>query len=125
MSDEAKAAVIEAEKARCRALIAADREATAALFDEGFTYTHSTGRVDTRQSYLASLGQRMRYLKATHSGVDVRLIDDVAVVTGDLDLVQQPPDAPSRDVAFRFIGVWRKRGNDWVAVAHQNTKRAA
>jgi hypothetical protein len=123
MNHAGAAAVIEAEKARCRALVAADREAMAAIFDAGFTYIHSTGRVDTRQSYLDTLG-RMGYLSAAHSGVEVRVIGDVAVITGDLDLVQQPPDAESRPIFFRFIGVWRKDGDRWLAVAHQNTKRA-
>jgi ketosteroid isomerase-like protein len=124
MSDEAGTAVLAAEKARCAALIAADREAMAALFEDGFTYIHSTGRVDTRQSYLDALGTRVRYHKAEHSDVEVRVIGDVAVLSGNLDLVQQPRDAAPRDVAFRFLGVWLRRDTGWVAVAHQNTRRA-
>ena len=124
MNDEATKAVIQAEEARCNALIAVDREAIAALLDERFTYTHSSGRVDTRQSYLESFGKGMRYIKATHSDLNVKLIGEVAILTGNLDLVvQKLLDPEQSDIAFRFLGVWRKRGSDWVAVAHQNTKR--
>ena len=122
MSDET-AAVIAAEKARCDALVAVDREASAALFDEGFTYVHATGRVDNRASYLEALGKRSRFVNAVHSDLSVNLMGDVAVLTGNLDVVQKPSDGDARDVAFRFVGVWRKRGDAWLEVLHQNTKR--
>ncbi len=118
------AAVIEAEVARCRALVAADRAAMGALADEGFTYTHSTGRVDTRQSYLDALGVKMGYLDYAHRNVSVRFLGDVAIIAGDLDLTQKPVDGDPRPANFRFIGVWVKRPAGWKIAAHQNTKRA-
>lgn len=124
MTDAADTAVIEAEKARCKALVAADREAMASLFAPGFTYTHSSGRVDTIDSYLDSLGVRMRYSEAAHTDLSVRRFGDVAILAGNLDLMQKPVDADPRPVNFRFIGVWVKQPDGWKIAAHQNTKRA-
>ena len=61
---------------------------------------------------------------AVHSDLDVKLIGDVAILTGNLDIVQKSSDGDARDVACRFVGVWRKGGDVWPAVIHQNTKRA-
>lgn len=117
-------ALIAAEKVRAAALVAADKEATAGLLAEEFTYTHSTGRVDTRDSYLAAFGTNYRFLTVEQSDVSVRQYGDAAVLAGNLDTLLVPKHGEQRLSRLRFMSVWARQDGAWKLIAFQNTTRA-
>jgi ketosteroid isomerase-like protein len=93
----------------------ADLEALRAVLADDFVYVHSTGNRQNRTEWLESLlplaGKRERVV----SNVEVDLHGDVAVVTGDLDIVWK--DRPT--VTNRYVRVLRKDGDVWRAISQR------
>jgi hypothetical protein len=54
-----KVQVHELEEQRYRAMLSADLAALDRLLDDGLTYTHSSGVVDTKASYLAGVRDKV------------------------------------------------------------------
>jgi hypothetical protein len=73
--------VSELEEQRYRAMLAADVAALDRLLDEALTYTHSSGVVDTKASYLA--GVRDKVWEYKH----IARANERIVVRGDCALV--------------------------------------
>ena len=117
-----EAAIIAGEQARGKALLTKDKAAIAKLLADGFTYTHGSGRVDTRESYLASFdSDAVTFLAADHSDLSVRQFGDAAVLAGNLEIALVPKGGERRSPRFRFIAVWVRSGADWKMAAFQNT----
>ena len=75
--------ILALETARYAAMTANDLEALAALFHDDMIYTHSSGVVDTKASYIEALRSgRTRYLEIEQREQEVKLIGDVALVRG-------------------------------------------
>jgi hypothetical protein len=120
-----EAAIIAGERARAKALLTRDKPAIAKLLADGFTYTHGSGKVDTRDSYLASFdSDAVTFVAADHSDLSVRQFGDLAILAGNLDMVLVPKGEAQRSPKFRFISVWSRSGTAWKMVAFQNTMRA-
>jgi hypothetical protein len=120
-----EAAIIAGEKARAKALVTRDKGVVAKLLGEGFTYTHGSGKVDTRETYLAGFGSdAYSFVSADHSDLSVRQYGDAAVLAGNLDIVLVPKGGEQRSSHFRFIEVWVKSEGNWKLVAFQNTIRS-
>ena len=125
MPDNTEAAIIAGERARANALLTRDKAAVARLLADGFTYTHGSGKVDTRDSYLASFdSDAVKFVSADHADLSVRRFGDAAVLAGNLDVVLIPKGEAQRSPKFRFISVWVRSGDAWKMVAFQNTMRA-
>ena len=121
---ENQAAIIAGERARAKALLTKDKAAIAKLLADGFTYTHGSGKVDTRESYIASFdSDAVTFLAADHSDLSVRQFGDIAILAGNLDMVLVPKGGEQRAPKFRFISVWAKSGTEWKMVAFQSTMR--
>jgi ketosteroid isomerase-like protein len=69
-----------AEQRRAAAMIAADVDAIADLLDERLIYCHSSGVVDTRESYLDEL----RKSEYTYHAVELDTIDHQIVTVGQV-----------------------------------------
>lgn len=117
--------LIECERARANALVRGDKAATADMLELDFTYTHSTGKVDDRDSYLAAFGSNYRFVSAQQSNLSVRRRGEVGIVAGDLDVVLVPKGGDQRLSRLRFISVWTRHRGNWTLIAFQNTKRAS
>ena len=93
----------------------ADVEALKELLADDFVYMHSNGNRQDRATWLESLlplaGKRDRVV----SNVEVDLHGDIAMVTGDLDIVWK--DRPT--VTNRYVRVLRKDGDAWRAIAQR------
>ena len=57
--------VLALDEQRCKVLVAKDGPGLATLIDAGLTYTHASGRRDTKESYVDSVAtKRVQYLPA-------------------------------------------------------------
>jgi ketosteroid isomerase-like protein len=116
--------LIERERARADALVRGDKTATADMLAPDFSYTHSTGKVDDRDSYLAAFGTNYRFVSVAQSNLSVRRRGEVGIVAGDLDVVLVPKGGEQRLSRLRFISVWTQHQGNWQLIAFQNTTRA-
>jgi hypothetical protein len=111
----ARAAVIAAERERCRAVSEQDWTALDALLDDSLTHTHMNGRVDDKTALLANLKARPRAL--SRGPLRVRLYGDSAVMTGPQYL-----DLGAGVVKNQATGTWIRREHGWVLAAfHAST----
>lgn len=112
--------ILKMEKARTDAILAADGPAMQKLFDDELVYIHSSGRLDTRTSYIDNLVTGKSAYKAfAFSNVKVRVYGDCAIVSGDAIV-----DATKSRLDLRFTNVWSKSSGIWRNVHWHSVKRS-
>jgi len=119
-ADKLKEDVLASQEARFQAMIEADLVELDELLADDLHYSHSNGNVETKAQFLSTIeSKKVDYLSAKRRDVDVRLFDDMAVVTGlaEIDLVFR-----GERMAFtmRFLEVARKVGTTWQLLAWQS-----
>jgi uncharacterized protein (TIGR02246 family) len=111
-----RAAILEIEKRRQRALLDVDAEALASLLDDALVHIHAPGVVQSKDQLLEHLVTRAAYRGMRRDDVRIRMIgDDVAILTGRLTNRLGSPDGSERVVAGPVTqvlardadGVWR------------------
>ena len=107
---------------RFEAMVRRDREALDRLLTDDLTYTHSTGQVETKAQFLASIASgAFVYTSIQPRDVQVRLSGDVAVLTGRADLRVRAQER-DLDLAVRFTSVYVRRDGEWRMAAWQSTR---
>lgn len=85
MADEAMTKTVsEIEHTRITALAAADLPVLDELFDESLVHIHAPGLVHSKKQLLEHVEVRRPYLDTTRGELTVRVVGDVAIVTGGL-----------------------------------------
>ena len=113
--DETIAHIEKLEESRCRALVANDLSALAALLSDDLVHIHTTGVVETKAEYLAGVEKRLQFLSAERGELKVRVYGDVAVATGRLDQsVRMRATGEERRLGALTTQVWRKSDANWL-----------
>lgn len=112
--------ILALEARRYAAMLGNDLAALAALLHDELVYTHASGVVDTKASYLDALRSgRTRYLRVVQREQQVKLLDDVALVIGashiDVEVGAQP-----KSLDLRSLAVWRATPAGWQFIAWQS-----
>lgn len=112
--------ILALETRRYNAMTSNDLVALAALLHDELVYTHSSGVVDTKASYLASLRSgRTRYLSVEQREQQVKLLGEVALVIGathiEVDVV-----AVRKSLDLRSLAVWTAMPAGWQFIAWQS-----
>ena len=82
-ADEVRALEFSLESA----VVLADLETLERLHAEDFTFIHSTGRIDTKESWLGRIRSgESSFRRRTLSDLDVEMHDDVAVTSGRIEV---------------------------------------
>jgi hypothetical protein len=113
------------ERSRIVAMLRGDTEAIADHLDDDLIYIHSTGAVDTKESYLQSL----REGKFTYEAIDViderhALGRNYVVLTQVLSIIIRVGSLPGQRREAVATSVWKVSGREWKLVAMQATPRA-
>lgn len=119
----AEAGVRRAEARRVEALLKADVGALDPLLAPDLTYMHSSGVLDTKESFLSSLSSgTLKYLGLDESDLRVRVYGDLAVLTGRA-AVRAARGNESVALSLALTGVYAKGGDGgWRLVAWQTTR---
>lgn len=100
--------VRDLEERRWSAQLIADTQALDELLAEDLVWTHASGRVDGKQSYIASLRSgQLRFVSAVRSVESVAVIGDTALVHGTASLRVQTRGA-TRAGRTRYLAVWHR-----------------
>jgi hypothetical protein len=92
------------------------------LLAEDLTYGHSTGVLETKAVFLASLKSgKLKFKKIEPADVQVRVFGATAIINGTAKLAVVS-DGQAKDVAIRFTDAWVRRVGHWQMVAWQSTK---
>ncbi len=114
--------ILASETRRQRALIAKDIEALDELFDESLVHVHAPGEVHTKALLLEHVATRGVYLQITRGELKVRVIGDVAVVTGPITNRMRAPGGGERSLSGEVTQVLRRTGSgEWTFISFQMT----
>ena len=97
--------VLQLDEQRCKVLVAKDGPGLAALIDAGLTYTHASGRRDTKESYVDSVAtKRVQYLQIDREEVTARVAGTSVIVEGKVRM-KVHSDGVDKNLYNRYIGV--------------------
>jgi hypothetical protein len=113
--------VWQLEGKRRAALIAGDLKTLDALFADEMTYTHTNGKVDTKESYLQALRSGVKYETMDLSDVSIARYDSTVVIVGVARVAVKSRSGPT-GFRGRFTGVWARQQERWRFVAWQTTR---
>jgi ketosteroid isomerase-like protein len=116
--------VLRAEERRLAAVVGADAAALQEILDDELRFTHSTGQVDTKYVYIASLESgRLDYLEARARDVTARVYGDAGVLTGTTVLRLRVGGGEPQKAKLLYTAVYAKRDGAWRLVAYQSTRQ--
>ena len=123
--DPRLAAVRDADDERGTATVAADRAKLSAIFSDDLRYTHSTGAVDTKRSYLESIvSGRTKYHAIQFEERDFTFpAPGIALEAGRAHM-KTTSSTGETDAIFSFLAVWREEKGQWRFLAWQSSKLA-
>jgi hypothetical protein len=122
-ADAEQAALQAADDARVAAMKAPDRDKLSAIFSDELRYSHSTGVVDTKNSFIEVL------LKGTTKYQEINYVErnftfpapGIALMTGSAKL-KIGTEAGPIEPTLAFLAVWRLEGGQWRFLAWQSCK---
>ena len=118
---EADIATLEAlEGRRYDAMLAADTGVLEELLHDDLAYMHSTGELESKESYIASLGAgTSAYLSIRCNDRTIRVHNDIGLVFHRLeaDVLFQGNE---RHLDNRLLAVWTREGGCWRMLALQS-----
>ena len=114
--------IIALDKERMDAMAASDTDKLQNLLCKGLIYTHSSSRLDTKQSLIDNMKNGSTvYRSVTPSDVEAQDLGDVVVLTGAAQ-ISVTSGGNDLDFGVRFTDVWQNQGGQWRMVAWQSTK---
>ena len=114
--------VIDLDRKRMDAMARKDLAALNALISDDLVYTHSTARLDTKQSLLGAMESGATvYTSVAPSEVNAQDLGDTVVLTGRAQIGVLSQGRPN-SFAVRFTDVWSNKAGRWQMVAWQSTR---
>lgn len=116
--------VISLEKKRFEAMMGKDTAFLYKVLSPELLYGHSSGKVDTQQSLVRSIGnEELIYKKMELLEIVPRSFDNAVILNGRMHLViGSKQNQPDIDMNIRYLDVYRKVGKEWLLVAWQSTR---
>jgi ketosteroid isomerase-like protein len=116
--------VVARESEFYAAQTASDVAALADILSARLRFTHTTGLVDTRDSYLEGV-RAGRHVHGEISRVHgrTRVSGDGAVTTGVIDMAAMPPGVPPFTMRIYHVLVWAREDGRWRLTARQATRQ--
>ena len=117
---KAEQELLKLEQQWVDALVKADTAALEKLYGDGLIYTHSSGAVDTKASYIEGIKTgKSKYESLDRDDVKVKLYGTTAIVTAHSVI-----KVNKNTINARYIHVYVREKGVWKMVAHQSTRLA-
>ena len=114
--------VIALDAQRMTAMSQGDVGTLNALIADELVYTHSSARLDTKQSLIENMQSgKTRYTSVVPSDVQAQDYGDTVVLTG-VARISVNSGGNATNFGVRFTDVWVNKGGNWQMVAWQSTK---
>ena len=121
MSDKGQR-IIDLDKKRMAAMARQDIATLNALLADDLVYTHSSARVDTKQSLMGAMESGATvYTAVEPSGVVAQDLGTAVVLTGAARISVTSNGNPI-NFGLRFTDVYVNKGGEWQMVAWQSTR---
>ncbi|MBV8752494.1 MAG: nuclear transport factor 2 family protein [Hyphomicrobiales bacterium] len=117
--------VLELDRKRMQAMSDKDLATLDSLLADDLIYTHSSARVDSKQSLIANMKSGATvYSSIESSEVKAQDLGDAVVLTG-VAWIKVASQGKQLDFGVRFTDAYAKRGGRWQMVAWQSTRLPA
>ena len=114
--------IIDLDKKRMAAMAQKDVVTLNALLADDLVYTHSSARLDTKQSLIGAMESgRTVYTAVVPSDVKAQDLGDTVVLTGNAR-ISVNSGGNAMNFGVRFTDVWVNKGGQWQMVAWQSTR---
>lgn len=120
--DDLEAEIRTLEDRRYRAMLDGDVATLRDLLSDRLLYTHSDGRVDSKDDYLATLEGGGPYVSIEHPVHRIVVDEHVALVSGAMVAVLDNGGV-TRRLDNATLSVWAREDGRWRYVAFQPTPR--
>ena len=120
--------VMTVEAARTAALERSDLAQLERIMADDVTYTHASGKVDTKKSYLDAIRSgQLRYISWQPKNLQVRMAGDAAVINGEykVKVIDSRVQASPFDINIFILTVYARRDGRWQQIAWQSTRDVA
>ena len=103
-------------------VVAKDIKSLERYYGEDFVFTHGTGLVDSKTSWIEAIKKNKGYLSREHDSTQVELHRDIAIVTGKLTVGRiDPAKDGTTKYSLRYVRVFALRKKDWQMISHRTT----
>ena len=117
--------IIDLDRKRMHAMAAKDVATLNAVLADDLIYTHSSARIDTKQSLIgAMVSGATVYTGVEPSDVKAQDLGDAVVLTGIAQIKVVSNGTPNA-FGVRFTDVYAKRDGNWKMVTWQSTRLPA
>ena len=114
--------IIDLDQKRTHAMAQKDIMALNALLSDDLVYTHSSARIDTKQSLIGAMESGATvYTAVVPSDVKAQDLGDAVVLTGVARISVMSNGRPNT-FSVRFTDVYANKGGQWQMVTWQSTR---
>ncbi|MGC2203627.1 MAG: nuclear transport factor 2 family protein [Stellaceae bacterium] len=114
--------VIDLDRQRMTAMAHKDVATLNRLLSDDLVYTHSSARLDTKQSLIGAMESGATvYTAVEPSDVKAQDLGDTVVLTGSCRISVMSQGRPN-SFSVRFTDVYASKGGQWQMVAWQSTR---
>jgi ketosteroid isomerase-like protein len=114
--------IIDLDRKRMTAMAQKDIATLNELLADDLVYTHSSARLDTKQSLIGNMESGSTvYTSVVPSNVRAQDLGDTVVLTGECRISVNAGGRPN-SFGVRFTDVWANKGGNWQMVAWQSTR---
>ena len=105
-----------------KAVVAKDMRLLERSYGEDFVFTHGTGLIDSKKSWLEDVRKSKGFASREHDSIVVELHKDIAIVSGKLIVSRLAPatDGTSK-YSLWYVRVFRHRKKNWEMISHRTT----
>ena len=113
--------LLRLEDERCRAVLAGDSAVLERLMSNDIVYTHSSGRLDTKASFIESIRSgTVKYKRIQRRSLATLMRGGFACLTGVVE-IDVETGGRLLNLNLRFSNVWERTGSSWQQVLWQST----
>ena len=114
--------IVDLDRKRMSAMAQKDVTTLKALLSDELVYTHSSARLDTKQSLIGAMESGSTvYTAVEPSDVKAQDLGDAVVLTGSCRISVMSNGRPNT-FGVRFTDVYANKGGQWQMVAWQSTR---
>jgi ketosteroid isomerase-like protein len=105
-----------------RAVVAKDMKILEKHYGEDFVFTHGTGLIDSKSSWIENIRKSKGYTSREHDSTIVELHKDIAIVSGKLTVGRiTPAKDGTLKYSLRYVRVFALRNKNWEMISHRTT----
>ena len=107
-----------------RSVVSQDVATLMRYYGDDFYFRHSTGQIDSKESWITSiknLKEGNLFTSREHDSTEVELHGEVAIIAGKLSVARQTKSG-IRKYYLHYIRVYAFRNKTWQLISHRTTK---